>query len=172
MLQNIKTAQGVIDDDELHQHVLGKFHFDEVKIKFETEPDLDEYWYPLPLDPVISVTCKNLIVKRNIAKTNEDTIRRGSVKELWSQDDYEINIAGVVIGNSNRLPENNLRTIKNLCEARQALNIRSRLLALFGIFRITIEDFSFPFTKGLENQMYTIKAYSDDKFDLLVKDMK
>jgi hypothetical protein len=37
---------------------------------------------------------------------------------------------------------------------------------------MAIEDYALPFTKGVENQMYTIKAYSDDMFDLLVKDEK
>ncbi|MDR3287080.1 MAG: DUF6046 domain-containing protein [Prevotellaceae bacterium] len=161
-----------IKDDNLKQELMGVRHFDKIEMKFENEPNLDENWYTLPLDPVISVTGKNIIARRNVAKINEDTIRRGSVKEIWSQGDYEVNIAGVLIGSKNELPENDLRTLKNICEARQAISIKSRLLEVFGIFRITIEDFSFPFTKGLENQMYTIKAYSDDKFDLLIKDMK
>ena len=156
--------------DEIKQELLDVPHFDEVKIKFETEPDTDEYWFTLPLDPVISVAGKNIIVRRNVAKTDEYTVHRGSVKELWSQDDYEINIAGVFIGKTGELPERELRVLKNICEARLAMNIKSKLLGLFGIFKIVIEEFSFPFTKGMENQMYTIKAYSDDNFDLLIND--
>ena len=166
MEQNYDHIQEINKDNDLRQQVMGVPHFDKISIKLETEPDLDEYWYALPIDPVISVTGKNRITRRNVMKTNEYTEHRGSVKELWSQDDYEVNIAGVIV--SHRFPENNLRIIKNICEARQAVNVKSLLLGLLGITRITIEDFTFPFTKGQENQMYTIKAYSDDKFDLFV----
>jgi hypothetical protein len=162
-------VKGMEDGDNLRQQAFGKFHFDHVRLKLETEPDLDEYWYPLPLDPVISITGKNTIVRRSVLKTDEYTVRRGAVKELWSQDDYEINIAGIIIGHDDLLPKNNLRILKNMCEARQAINIKSGLLSVFGIDRIVVEDFSFPFTKGMENQMYTIKAYSDDNFGLLVE---
>ncbi|MDR2652188.1 MAG: DUF6046 domain-containing protein [Prevotellaceae bacterium] len=168
MINSEEKAIGAISDDELRQQVMGVPHYDKISLKLETEPDTDEYWYTLPIDPVISVTGRNAIVRRNVLKTNEYTAHRGSVKEIWSQDDYEVNIAGVLV--FHKFPENNLRTLKNICEARQAINIKSQLLLVFGITRITIEDFSFPFTKGLENQMYTIKAYSDDKFDLLIEE--
>jgi hypothetical protein len=167
MSSNKETAIGAVSDDELRQQILGVPHYDEVKIKLETEPDTDEYWFTLPIDPVISITGRNSVIKRNVLKTNEYTAHRGSVKEIWSQDDYEVNIAGSFV--SHKFPENNLQILKNICEARQAVNVRSQLLGLFGITRITIEDFSFPFTKGLENQMYVIKAYSDDEFDLLIE---
>jgi hypothetical protein len=50
-----------------------------------------------------------------------------------------------------------------------AFNFRVTAFAtIFNIERLVIEDFSLPFTKGVENQMYTIKAYSDDLFDLLI----
>ncbi|MDR0726405.1 MAG: DUF6046 domain-containing protein [Prevotellaceae bacterium] len=160
------TAMGAASDEELRQQVLGVRHFDEVKIKLETEADIEENWYMLPVDPVISVVGRNQITRRNVLKTNEYVAHRGTVKEIWSQDDYEVNIAGSLV--AHKFPENNLRILKNICEARQAVDIKSQLLGLFGITRVTIEDYSFPFTKGLENQMYTIKAYSDDRFDLLV----
>jgi hypothetical protein len=43
------------------------------------------------------------------------------------------------------------------------------LLTTFNILKIAVESYSMSFTKGLENQMYTIKAYSDDAFDLIAK---
>jgi hypothetical protein len=33
---------------------------------------------------------------------------------------------------------------------------------------IVNENFELPHTKGVENQAYQIKAYSDDVFDLLI----
>ncbi|MDR3350359.1 MAG: DUF6046 domain-containing protein [Prevotellaceae bacterium] len=147
---------------------LGVLHFDSVRIKFSDEPD-DAYW-TLPLDPVISVSGKNAIVRRQVLKV-DNTVenRRGTVKELWSQDDYEVNIAGVLIG-AGDLPEDELHKLRAYMEARKVLSIESRLLGIFGITRLAVEDYSLPFTKGMENQMYTIKGYSDDMFDLLIKD--
>ena len=37
------------------------------------------------------------------------------------------------------------------------------------ITRIAIESFSFPHTAGAENQQFSIKAYSDDDFSLLIE---
>ena len=140
-----------------------------MRVKLSSEDD--SKWWTLPLDPVISVSGKNTIIRRHVLKVDntDDGTRRGTVKELWSQDDYEVNIAGVLIG-AGDLPEDELRKLRGYMEARKVLNIQSRLLGLFGITRLAIEDYSLPFTKGMENQMYTIKGYSDDMEKLLIED--
>ncbi|MDR1370940.1 MAG: DUF6046 domain-containing protein [Dysgonamonadaceae bacterium] len=145
---------------------LGNLYQDSVRIKWDDESE----WWTLPLDPVVSITGKNIIVRRNVLKV-DNTIenRRGSIKEIWSQDDYEINIAGVLIGDSD-LPENDLRQLRKYCESRKVILVESKLFSIFKITQLAVEDYSLPFTKGIENQMYTIKAYSDDMFDLLVKE--
>jgi hypothetical protein len=158
----VPEVEGDVEPEEL----LGVLHFDKVQIKWEDESE----WWTLPLDPVISVSGKNTIIRRHVLKMdNTKDNRRGTVKELWSQDDYEVNIAGVLIGRDD-LPEDDLRKLRGYMEARKVLDIESRLLGLFGITRLAIEDYSLPFTKGMENQMYAIKGYSDDMFDLLIKD--
>ncbi|MDR0582262.1 MAG: DUF6046 domain-containing protein [Prevotellaceae bacterium] len=161
----VPGAENNVKPEELK----GILHFDEVKIKLSDEDD--SKWWTLPLDPVISVNGKNTIIRRHVLKVdnNKDGTRRGTVKELWSQDDYEVNIAGVLIG-AGDLPEEELRKLRGYMEARKVLNIQSRLLGLFGITRLAIEDYSLPFTKGMENQMYTIKGYSDDMEELLIED--
>jgi hypothetical protein len=129
-------------------------------------------WWTLPLDPVVSVSGKNIIIRRNVLKkSTQDKGARGSIKEIWSQDDYEVNIAGVLIGKG-ELPESDLRKLREFCEARKVIEVESRLLSIFNISRLAIEDYSLPFTKGVENQMYAIKAYSDDEFQLFEKEEK
>jgi hypothetical protein len=156
-----------VENNVRPEELLGTLHFDEVRIRRDEE---GEDWWTLPLDPVVSVTGKNNLVRRQVLKTDStDNSRRGTVKELWSRDDYEVNIAGVLIG-AGDLPEDGLRRLRGYLEARKILHIQSRLLGLFGIDRLAVEDWSLPFTKGMENQMYTIKGYSDDLFDLLIKD--
>jgi len=154
------------DSDVESSALLGVPHFDEVMIKLDDEPD--SAWWSLPLDPVVSVTGKNTIVRRHAMKPGSEN-RRGTVKELWSQDDYEVQIAGVLMGDD-ALPEDDLLKLRRYLEARKTLAIDSCLLGYFGITRIAIEDYSLPFTKGIQNQMYTIKGYSDDMFDLLITD--
>jgi hypothetical protein len=140
-----------------------------LSIKLSSE---SEYWQ-LPIEPVVNVSGKNTIVKRNVLKAGiSDTLRRGSVKELWTQDDYQVNIAGVIIGDkNNELPSEALMRLRNMCEARQVLNVMSPLFSIFNIKNIAIEDYEFPFTKGMANQMFSIKAVSDDytAADLIVE---
>lgn len=118
-------------------------------------------WWRLPLEPVVAVSGRNVIAKRQILKGGGSSERRGTVKELWSQDDYEVHISGLLMGGGDALPENDLRRLRRYCEAREALCVQSPLLALFGIDRLAIEEYEFPATHGLENQMYNLRAVSD-----------
>ena len=45
----------------------------------------------LPYEPMLSISSKNNIVKRTVAKA-DDFKYQGTVKERWSRDDYEIKI--------------------------------------------------------------------------------
>ncbi|MBQ9255011.1 MAG: hypothetical protein IJ180_09595 [Bacteroidales bacterium] len=134
-----------------------------LKIKTEDESE----WWQIPIEPVVSITCKNIIVRRNILKAGvRDVTRRGTVKELWTQDDYQVSISGLLIGEDDEaLPESDLIRLKNMCEHRGVLEVESKLFTIFNITRIAVESYEFPFTKGMNNQMYTIKGYSDD-FDV------
>ena len=145
---------------------LGNFFRDRIMLRLEDEA---EWWSPL-LDPIVSVSGKNTVVRRNVAKADAVAARRGSVKELWSVDDYEINIAGTLTNFAREeLPDKDLKKLRDYCEAKRPVLIESRLLSLFGVRRIAIVEYSLPFTKGLENQSYALKAYSDDEFDLLIE---
>ncbi len=146
----------------------GNLFQDALRIKWEDEQD----WFTLPLDPIISITGKNIIIRRNVLKLSPyKENRRGSIKEIWSQDDYEVTIAGVFTG-KNDLPEGDLRRLRAYCEARKTIMVESKLFTIFKITKLLIEDYNLPFTKGIQNQMYTLKTYSDDVFELLVKEEK
>ena len=121
-------------------------------------------WWELPIEPVITINGKNSIVKRQVLKVaGTKGERRGTVKELWTQDDYEVNISGIFIADEEyRLPEQDIRRLRGYCEAHEPLYVLSDLFTLFNIDRIVIEDYSFPFTHGMQNQMFAIKAYSDN----------
>lgn len=131
-----------------------------LSLKLE-EPGAHEWL--LPLEPMISLTGKHIIKRRQVNKGQV----RGSIKERWAQDDYEITIEGVLIGTDGQYPEADVARLKNFCEAA-AVNALSPLLEIFGISRLVIESWEMPFTAGQANQNYTIKAYSDDVYKLLL----
>jgi hypothetical protein len=162
----VKKIKGEYEDnkDIIKGKYLGNLYQAPLSIKLENDPE----WWKLPFDPVMSVTGRNIIVRRNVLKA--DNNRRGSVKETWSQDDYEINIAGVFIGENGKRPEGDLRKLRTYFEQRKPVLVSSDLFSIFNIEKLAIEDYALPFTKGVENQMFTIKGYSDDMFDLLIKD--
>ena len=131
-----------------------------LSLKLE-EPGAREWL--LPLEPMISLTGRHIIKRRQVNKG----LIRGSIKERWAQDDYEVTIEGVFIGTDGRYPESDVARLKNFCEAASVTAL-SPLLEVFGISRLVIESWEMPFTAGAANQNYTIKAYSDDIYKLLL----
>lgn len=125
----------------------------------------DKEWFLLPLEPLVSISGKNTIIRRKVAKSKLN----GTIKERWSQDDYEVTIQGVVSGSDeSKYPENYLRKLVELFDERQAVEVEQGILQVFGIHYLAIESASFPHTKGLNNQNYEIKAYSDNPVELLI----
>ena len=65
-----------------------------LRLKLKSEPEA-AFW-TLPFDPVMSVSGGNDIVRTKVLKQdNSNNERRGTIKEVWSQDDYLIQIAGI-----------------------------------------------------------------------------
>ena len=140
--------------------LLGVPHACPLSIRANGEKD----WWQLPIEPVVTINGKNTVVKRSVLKVGGTKgERRGTVKELWTQDDYEVNISGILINyGDTELPSDDILRLRGYCEAREPIEVMSDLFTLFGINRIVIEDYSFPFTHGIANQMYSIKACSDN----------
>jgi hypothetical protein len=128
--------------------------------------------YLLPYETMISINGKNQVVKRSVAKGNKVP---GKIKERWSQDDYDITITGVLIGDyemgtiENCYPISDFRKLKDFVTVPKAIYVFCEPLQLLGINKIVIEDFSFPFTKGENVQAYEIKAVSDFDYVLILK---
>lgn len=119
----------------------------------------------LPFEPLVSVSGKNVIARRKVAKAKES----GTIKERWSRDDYEVTIQGVLTSEDRRkYPSGYMRKLLDLFQQRQAVEVEQAVLAVFGIRFLAIESVNFPHTKGLENQNYEIKAYSDTPINLLI----
>jgi len=136
-----------------------------VKLGLEGE----ELWL-LPVEPLVSLTGGNKITRRMVSKGKG----RGTIKERWTQDDYAITIDGIFINadDSNVYPEEDMAKLRELCESASVLEVECDLLKYFDISRMVVESYSFPFTKGEQNQRFVITGYSDDLFKLLVEDVE
>lgn len=131
-------------------------------LRFQLEESGSEEWL-FPLEPMISLNGQNILTRRHVSK---GTIK-GSIKERWTQDDYIVRIEGLLMGEDGKYPEEDVSRLKAFCEAGhvKALN---PLLEIFGISQLAIESWDIPFTSGTTNQNYTIQAYSDDIYKLLL----
>lgn len=130
--------------------------------------------FTLPLDPVVSINGSNEIVKRAIAKAvvNGDEIR-GTVKELWTQDDWKISVSGVMSTTGSLDDESVEYYVDKLLKfltAKEALVVECDVLNnIYGVTRVVVESFDFPFTKGLDNQSFTFSLLSDDSYQLEIE---
>jgi hypothetical protein len=139
--------------------------------------DQGKTYFRLPYEPLISITGKNVIAKRRVAKWNAENSKQltGSIKERWSQDDYEITITGVLMGAllkgnfEDCYPRADFEKLKKVLTNSKEIWINCPPLELLGINKIAIEDFSYPFTKGENVQAYEIKACSDYSYNLLME---
>ena len=131
-------------------------------LRFQLEESGAQEWL-FPMEPMISVNGQNILVRRNVSKGKI----RGSIKERWTQDDYSVRIEGILMRMDSKYPEADVTKLKSFCEAGhvKALN---PLLEIFGISQLAIESWDIPFTSGTINQNYTIQAYSDDIYKLLL----
>lgn len=131
-------------------------------LRFQLEESGAQEWL-FPMEPMISVNGQNILVRRNVSKGKI----RGSIKERWTQDDYSVRIEGILMGMDGKYPEADVAKLRSFCEAGhvKALN---PLLEIFGISQLAIESWDIPFTSGTNNQNYTIQAYSDDIYKLLL----
>lgn len=148
--------------DSLHHNYLGIPMVQALGLRL---PKAGEKEWLLPLEPMITITGKQIIAKRQVAKGKS----RGSIKERWTLDDYSVKIQGVLIEQGGeRYPEEDVRQLRRYCEAGEVI-ASSPLLELFGISRLVIEQWELPHTSGIANQNYSLSCLSDDSYKLLLK---
>lgn len=148
-------------EDMIRTNALG------VPMRFPLEISLvdQEDWWLVPIEPLITLTGRNIIVRRQVSKGKI----RGSIKERWTQDDYQVKIEGALMDlKRDDYPRDDVQKLRNFCEAAK-LKVHCPLFEIFSINQIVVESYDFPFTKGIQNQQYTINAYSDDTYKLLLK---
>lgn len=129
-----------------------------------------------PYEPMITISSGNTIAESNVAKQGDAF--RGTIKERWSANDWDITITGVLIGSILRgsledcYPANQMKAMFEYLKAAKSIYVYNHALNELNILRVVIYDYSFPFTKGENVQAYEIKCKSDDMFDLLINNKK
>lgn len=127
-------------------------------------PD-DSRWV-LPYEPLISVKGENIIVKRNVAKSEG----RGSIKERWAEGDMKITIDGTFVNaDLEQYPTTEVQKLRQVVTQRRAIRIENELLQLLNVNYLVVEDYSFPFSKGKHVQNYSLTALSDDSYKLFIE---
>jgi hypothetical protein len=148
-------------------------HFFPLKFRRVTENDPNkEPWYTFPYEPFISIKGKNKIVKRSVAKAQNFI---GTIKEHWSQDDYDITITGILFGENEIgtveecFPKADFEKLRDYCTWPLGIQVQCEPLQLLGINYLVVDDFDFPFTKGENVQAYELKCTSDFSADFLLE---
>ncbi len=100
--------------------------------------------------------------------------RRGSVKELFSIDDYKITIKGFFIDKQNRVfPEADLKLLKQFFESNERCFLENALTGFFldATDAVVINSFELPEVEGGKKTMrpFVLQFESDSVFDLIVK---
>lgn len=118
----------------------------------------------LASDPIIAVSRQNEIAKRSVAKPR----MRGSVKESWAVGDWDVNLSGVIIAESQDELERQIRELTEICAVRESVSVTCPPLNdLYDITKLAIRSIQFPATPGECNQQFNISAYSDESYELL-----
>ena len=127
------------------------------------------YFMPVTLgdvelpNPVIRITSKKTIVETVMVN------RVGTVKELIGQEDFRINIKGIIVSEDNSYPEEMIKKIHDLYSRNKSLEIMSALtdIFLYDDNNVVITDINWPEMSGAQNiKTYEMNLVSDRSFDL------
>lgn len=97
--------------------------------------------------------------------------RQGSVKELISMEDYQISITGVVFGENQVWPEEQLDAINELYNINEAIELKCALTDVFlsENDKVVIQELNLPPTGQTEHvQVVEIKCVTDRAFELIM----
>lgn len=117
------------------------------------------------LNAIISITGKKTIVETPMVG------RKGSVKELISVDDYEIQLAMFVQSPDGKYPEAGITQMRELFDINESLEFISVLtdLVLDEGDRVVITDIEYPSTPGVEDgQAVRLTMLTDKEFELII----
>lgn len=123
----------------------------------------DQSFQGLRIDTVLFQIAQS----KNIVKTAIQGFN-GTVKEYTSDGDFEITVAGSIVGeNPNEYPEPDVQKFIKLMGIPEPLEITSEFLGYFGITNVVVESYSLQQNAGFRNvQPFTIRMLSDRPIEL------
>jgi hypothetical protein len=119
----------------------------------------------LPNEPSVTISSRKNIVETALTGST----RRGTVKELISIEDWSVVIRGVAINYNSKefYPEDIVKSLKDLYEINESLEVQCALTRLLGIYRLVIREFTLPEMIGIQHcQAYQFICTSDEDFIL------
>ena len=124
----------------------------------------------LPNEPLVTINTRK-VIQETVLVSNK---KRGTVKEFISAGDYQIKIEGVcIIPGQKNYPEEQVKSVIDLCERNEALEVDNDIADLFGIYKLVIKDYGFGNMQGKPySQNFYINAVSDDDFYATVSENK
>jgi hypothetical protein len=156
----------------LGNKVFGTFWISEGTYEtYEFDGSLKKYKYSQFLMPVATIV--NFSRQKSIVKTS--TIGGlGSVKEIYSLDDWKIEIKGIILPDKNNPPafqsvQGQMDALQKYHEIAGSIAVEGQIFGDRNIVRITTEKLSFTPIKGKPNMMeYSIEAVSDEDILMII----
>ena len=127
----------------------------------------------LTIDSVLMVVSqtKNIITTQIQGKS-------GTFKEYVSENDFQIEVSGLLTNKDNTYPEFTVETLMTLFSVPDSLQVTSEFLNHFGVIsptglsgidEVVITDYSFPQQEGFRNQqLFNCKMISDTPIELII----
>lgn len=97
---------------------------------------------------------------------------RGSVKELDGHSDWTIELAGIVVNETNHPQgatsfKSMMETLTQWDSLMSSIEVSSELLTALGIYRVVIKSIGFGQQEGVEDNLdFTMSLVSDEEFEL------
>ncbi len=129
-------------------------------------------WYFLPV-VLNGVELPNTVISIKGKKTIVETAmvgRKGTVKELISVDDYEIEIAGVILESD--YPDETIAQLHDIYDINASVELKCALTDIFleEEDKVVIKSIEFPSMKGCEtSQAYKMSLATDKSFELVIE---
>jgi len=143
---------------------LGTPVYSNLKIRPFSYEDLDGNIISIKKGVTINSVSFTITQTKNIVTTPIQG-RNGTEKEYVSDGDFQIEISGSIVSESNNYPEEDVNELIEICKAPIPIpsdSLISEYLNWFGIHTIVIESYDFPQGEGTRNQQnFSISAISD-----------
>lgn len=120
--------------------------------------------FTLPNEPIVALSLAKTIVET----ATVGTLRKGTVKEYITTEDYQIGFRGICVDEEDleRYPSEQVETLNRLFEINEAIEVvNNKFFELFGIRNIVLKDIQFDEMVGQPGmQRYAMFGVSDQDF--------